>query len=94
MKRGPGGGANGGPFVRSLPAISRAVIGADSQFEPFRKRLGLPHHGAGVCHQNWAMGVAGVVMERGNIRRSQLWRGIGDAPGVPAPYAVNSWMTS
>ena len=33
------------------------------------------------------MGVAGVVIERGNIRQSQRLSGVGDAPGVPAPYA-------
>ena len=33
------------------------------------------------------MGVPGVVIERGNIRQSQRLSGIGDASGVPAPYA-------
>ena len=39
-----------------------------------------------AVHQDEAMAVAGVVIESGRIRQPQRQRGIGDAPGVPAPY--------
>ena len=62
--------------MQFLPAIRWAVIRGDSQFEPFRKRLGLPHYGAGGGHQDEAMGVSGVVIEPGDIRQSQRLSGI------------------
>jgi len=54
-----------------------------------------PHHHTRVCHQNEAMAVAGVVIELGRIRQSERQRGIGEAPGVPAPYVgIRNEMTS
>ena len=72
--------------MQSLPASARAVIGSGSQSEPFRNWLRLPHYDTGIRYQDEAGGVPGVVIELGNIRRSERLGGICSAPGVPTPY--------
>src|ERR1019366_4225108 len=77
------------------PASNWAVIEADSQSDPFWKWLRLPHYDTGARYQDKASAVSGVVIELGNICRSERLSGIGSTPGVPAPYVgIRNEVTS
>jgi hypothetical protein len=80
---------------KSFPANSRAVIEVDSQSGPFWNWLRLPHYDTGIRYQDEASAVSGVVIELGNICRSERLSGICNAPDVPAPYVgIRNEMTS
>ena len=55
----------------------------------------MPYHGAIDGHQDKARAVSRVVIEVGDIRRSERFGGIGNTPGIPAPHiGIRNKMTS